>query len=71
MIPFPSSHALLFLPDGINAKLRAEEKSKVGFRSLKTKKAHQLSPAVQMTHQASCTLWRITSGESANEKTLH
>lgn len=75
MIPLLSSSPRLsssrFLPDGISAELRAEENQKVGFRDLKTKKAQQLSPAVQMTHlQASCSLCRITPGESANEKTL-
>lgn len=53
-------------------KAKSRGKSKAGFRGLRTKKAQQFSPAVQMTHvQASCSLWSSTPGGSAKENTLH
>lgn len=61
-----SAHQLPISARWYQCKAESRGKSKVGFRGLKTKKAQQLSPAVQMTHLQAL---RSLCGDTLRENT--
>lgn len=61
-----SAHQLPISARWYQCKAESRGKSKVGFRGLKTKKAQQLSPAVQMTHLQAL---RSLCGDTPRENT--